>query len=245
MTGVPYTLAETPEAGRLGLVVLQVDETIESDFRRLLPDNVTLHVSRVPSGAELTPETIAGMEHDLPAAVSLLPQAPEYDAVGYACTSGTTLLGADRVAGLIRANCKTRVVCNPLDAATDAFRHLGTPNIGLVSPYVASVSEPLARASETSGIAVRAALSFGEKIEANVARIDAPSIRAAAHEVAKTDGVEAVFLSCTNLRTLDILPDLEHELGLPVVSSNLALAWAMAGTLGEAPALRIASRLTR
>lgn len=45
------------------------------------------------------PETIAQMEHDLPrAASSLPPHGAEFDAIGQACISGVTLIGADRVA---------------------------------------------------------------------------------------------------------------------------------------------------
>ena len=75
MNSFPYALQEDKRP-RLGLIVLQVDETIEQDFRCLLaPDAVRLHVSRVPSGAELTPNTIASMNATLPAAAALLPSA--------------------------------------------------------------------------------------------------------------------------------------------------------------------------
>ncbi|WP_370295879.1 hypothetical protein [Poseidonocella sp. HB161398] len=52
MAGFPHDL----EAPRPGLVVLQMDETIENDFRHLFaPGTARLQVSRVPSGAKLTP----------------------------------------------------------------------------------------------------------------------------------------------------------------------------------------------
>ena len=63
-----------------------------------------------------------------------------------------------------------------------------------------------------------------------MARIDPASIRAAALSVGA--GADAVFLSCTNLRTLDIIEDLETDLGKPVLSSNQVLAWHMAKLAG-------------
>jgi maleate isomerase len=75
-------------------------------------------------------------------------------------------------------------------------------------------------------------LSFGEELEARVARIDPKSIQAAALEIGRDPEVDAVFLSCTNLRTMDIIDALEDELGKPVVSSNQALAWHMAQLAG-------------
>lgn len=234
MSNFPYTLDDDTGARRtLGLIVLQVDETIETEFRQLFRDkHVALYVSRIPSGADLTPETIARMEAELPHAASLLPQTPQYDAVGYACTSGTTLIGAEQVAKLVAGSCRTRLVTDPLSAAINAFRALGVSSVGLVTPYIAPVAEPVLRAIEREGVTVPASLSFGERSEANVARIDAASVRAAALEVARGREVEAVFLSCTNLRTLGLIADLEAELGLPVLSSNLALGWRMARAAG-------------
>ena len=73
----------------LGLIVLQTDETIEGEFRRLLPDpDIALHVSRVPSGKVVTPQMLAQMHDELPAAAAVLPDASRFDAIAYCCTSG-------------------------------------------------------------------------------------------------------------------------------------------------------------
>ena len=68
MTHAPYTLTgPIGTKATLGLIVLQVDETIEQDFRRLFRDPaIALYVSRIPSGADLTPETIATMKTTCP-----------------------------------------------------------------------------------------------------------------------------------------------------------------------------------
>lgn len=245
MSGYPYKLSgPIGEKGTLGLIVLQVDETIEQDFRRIFAaDGYALYVSRIPSGDELTPETIAQMGIDLPQAVSLLPPAVDFDVVGYACTSGTTLIGPDRVAELIKGASRTRHTANPLNATCDALTALGARSFGLVSPYIETVAGSMKTEFERRGFAVPASISFGEEVEARVARIDPASIRDAALQIGREPGVEAVFLSCTNLRTLDIIDGLEAELGLPVVSSNLAMAWQMAGFIGATKDLAAPGRL--
>lgn len=247
MTAFPYALTgPIGSKATLGLIVLQVDETIEQDFRRLFAGpEIALYVSRIPSGADLNPDTIAQMETALPQAAGLLPPAASFDAVGYGCTSGTTLIGADRVAALVKSAARTRHVADPLTAALAAMRGLGAGAVGIVSPYIDSVAQPIRAAFERAGFAVPATLSFGEAVEARVARIDPASIRAAALAVGAEAGVEAVFLSCTNLRTLDILDDLEQALGLPVVSSNQALAWQMMLQAGLAPPPHAPGRLFR
>ncbi|MEM9432068.1 MAG: aspartate/glutamate racemase family protein [Pseudomonadota bacterium] len=224
----PYELVEDTRP-RLGLVVLQADETVEDDFRRLFsPDEVCLHITRIPSGAALNPETIRDMEAALPAAAALMPEAVRFDAVGYGCTSGSTLIGAHRVRALVQAGCRTEAVTDPLTAAFAAFSSLNCTRVGIVSPYIASVSEALRRAFEAHGFEVPRVVSFGEEIEANVARIAPTSIRSAAESLVGGSALDGVFLSCTNLRTLGVLDDLQRALGLPVLSSNLALAWHLA-----------------
>jgi len=238
MTAFPYALQEDT-LPRLGLIVLQVDETIEHDFHRLFaPDAARLHISRVPSGAELTPDSIATMETALPTAASLLPTSRPMDVIGYACTSGTTLIGADRVRDLVMGAAQCRTVTDPLTAALAHCRALGLARIGIVSPYIASVAEPIRAAFEAQGIAVPGTLSFGEEVEARVARIAPSSIADAARDLARRNHLEGMFLSCTNLRTLDIIDPLTQELGLPVLSSNQCLAWHMAVLSGSDCKLR-------
>lgn len=211
----------------LGLVVLQADETLEQDFRRLFPDrDIAIYTSRIPSGDDLTTDSIAAMEAELPRGAGLLPRAARFDAVGYGCTSGTTLIGAEAVARMLRQGVETPMVTDPLTAALAALRALGVHRLGLVTPYVESIAAPVRDAFVQAGYAVGQTLTFGEKVEARVARIAPASIKSAAQAAAK--GAQAVFLSCTNLRTLDIIDDLEAELGLPVISSNQVLAWHMA-----------------
>lgn len=230
MTAFPYVLAQDM-LPRLGLIVLQVDETIEQDFRRMIPPAIAkLHVSRVPSGAALTPDSIAEMETALAPAARLLPAG--LDVVGYACTSGTTLIGAERVHGLILGAAQTRAATDPLTAALAQCRARGLGRVGIVSPYIASVAEPIRAAFEAGGIAVPATLSFGEEVEARVARIAPASIAQAARALAQQAELDGIFLSCTNLRTLDILDPLARELGVPVLSSNQCLAWHMAQLCG-------------
>ncbi|MBO9409481.1 aspartate/glutamate racemase family protein [Shimia sp. R9_1] len=248
MDTVPFTLG-TPASGHhtLGLIVLKFDETLEQDFRRLFPSrDLALYTSRVPSGAEVTTDTLQEMSETLPASAALFPPAARFDAVGYGCTSGTTMIGAAKVAGLVQQGVNTPAVTDPLTAAIAACRALNITRLGMVTPYVAEVSLPVQRAFEAAGISVPALVSFGEAGEENVARITADSVKSAALKVGQ-QAVDAVFLSCTNLQTLDVIADLEATLSKPVFSSNTALAWHMVQLSGaplspEAPGQLFAHR---
>jgi maleate isomerase len=154
-------------------------------------------------GGELTPDTIATMRTDLSRAAGLLPPAAAFDTIGYACTSGATLIGPDAVAALVSGTAKTQTVSDPLTTSVAALRALDVRSFAIVSSYVASVAEPVRTAFPKAGFNVPVAISFGEEVEARVARIDPASIHDTALEAGVACGVEAAFLSCTKLRTLD------------------------------------------
>ncbi|MCH2165568.1 MAG: aspartate/glutamate racemase family protein [Marinovum sp.] len=227
-----YDLIE-PDMPGLGLIVLRVDETIEDEFRRhFSPDQVRLHISRVQSGDDLTPETITQMGPRLQDAAALLPRAAQFDVVGYACTSATASLGADYVAQAVRGGVPCKEVTDPLSSALAYAKAHDLKRMAIVSPYEPHVAAPLLSAFERGGVEVVDSLSFGEKSEACVARIASTSIADAARHLVSRCHTDGLFLSCTNLKTFSLRPSLEQELGVPVLSSNHALAWHMAQLAG-------------
>lgn len=217
---------------RLGLIVLNVDETIETEMRRMIGiDGVALYCTRVESGAQLNEQGIAEMAARIPDAARLLPPDTSMDVVGYACTSGATLIGPENVAKSIRearpATFAASRVSDPLTAVKAACRHLGLARIGFVTPYIASVSAAMRAALEQDGLGIAAFGSFEQSEERAVARITPQSVRQAILNVGRAGPCDGVFVSCTNVRTLEVLQQTEGELGVPVVSSNQALAWHM------------------
>ncbi|WP_223274777.1 aspartate/glutamate racemase family protein [Tateyamaria sp. syn59] len=238
----PYDL-ETDRPAQLGLIALQADETIEQDMRQLLPHHVEYMVSRVPSGASVTPETLADMAAHLTEAARLLPRGADLSCVAYGCTSGAAEIGAERIRDLIHAGIATPSVTDPVTALTAVCRSLGVTRLGLLSPYIASVSDRLRAVLAASGIEVVSFTSFNEPVEERVVRIASQSVIAAAQDLGRDAQVDALFLSCTNLRTLRAIPVIEAARGIPVLSSNLVLAWHMTQLAGETLAPDLPFRL--
>lgn len=217
-----------PTLPSLGLVVLQSDETIEQEFRQIFGPEQLIYVSRVPCATEVSRDTLQEMAATLPTAAGLFPVAADLATIGYACTSGTAQIGAAKVAGLVREGCDTPHVTDPLTALIAACGALGITRLGFLSPYVADVSKHLITVLADNGISSPVFGSFEEGNETTVAHISPQSTIDAAKALAAQGGVDALFLSCTNLRTLGVIEQLEAETGLPVLSSNLVLAWHMA-----------------
>ncbi len=211
-----------------GLIALQSDETLEPEVTPMLSgDGLALYATRVPSAPEVTAETLATMEAGLAASAGLLPPSIDFDVVGYACTSGASVIGAAAVAAQVRRGVKTREVTNPMSALAAACAALGISQTALLSPYVAHVSDALRAALAENGVETPVFGSFDEAEEARVARMDPASVVAPAVELAGQGDVQGVILSCTNLRTITVIEQIETACGLPVLSSNQALAWHM------------------
>jgi maleate isomerase len=122
-----------------------------------------------------------------------------------------------------------------VSALIAACAHLGVTRIGLISPYVASVSDQLRVVLADAGIRVTHFASFDEPTEERVVRISPDSITATAIAMGDAEDCEAVFLSCTNLRTLDVIAQIATQIVKPVLSSNQVLAWHLCRLLDVVP----------
>jgi len=227
MSHLPYRLdADDPAAPPIGLIVLQADETLEPEMRQYFRDHPSpVYVSRIASAPEVTRDDLAAMAPGLSQAADLLPKARAFAAVGYGCTSASAVIGSQKVEALVRQSCATAHVTDPLRAATACAAHLGVSRFALLSPYIAEVSAPLRAAFARAGISTEVFGSFGEAQEAKVARISQGSIIEAATALGSDPNVDAVFISCTNLKTRTAIPEIRERLGKPVLSSNQSLAW--------------------
>ena len=108
-----------------------------------------------------------------------------------------------------------------------ACQENGVRRLAILSPYVEDVSETLRQRLRSAGVETPQFGSFNEENETAVAHISANSVLAAATVLFQRGGCDAIFISCTNLQTLDIITEIEKQCSCPVWSSNLVLGWHM------------------
>lgn len=222
-----FALGRSPaHRAAIGLIVLATDHTIEHEWHRILQiEGVALYEARLANSPDIRPETLAEMEKDIAPTAALLLPGQRMDVIAFGCTSGAMVIGEDKVFERIRES-RPGVSCtSPITAAQAAFHALGARRIGLLTPYVRSVSDWMADYITDRGYAVTASASYEHADDNEVARIDADSIRASVLQLGKQADVDAVFVSCTSLRIADRVAALEEEIGKPVLSSNHAMAW--------------------
>lgn len=214
------------ERARIGLLVLKSDQTMEAEFRALtnLP-GVGVYHARLANDEVVTPDTLANMEAELPVAAGLLPRYLGLKSIGYGCTSGSTIIGEDRVNSILNDSHPGVPSTNPMTAAKAALKQLDVKRLGLLTPYSPHVTEAMQARFEEAGIDVTVIGSFYEESDIVVGQIDTKSILNAAITVGRSEDCDGVFISCTSLRTAGVIELAERELEKPVTASNHALAW--------------------
>ena len=224
-----FDFSTDPDASvraRLGLLVLESDQTMEREIREITDTlGVSVYHARLANETVVTSDSLAKMEAELPVAASLLPEYLGLRAIGYGCTSGATVIGEDRIEAILRGTHPDIPSTNPLTAAKAALKALGVERLGLLTPYTPEVTEAMQQRFGEAGIAITVVGSVYEENDIVVGQIDPKSILKAAIALGKSDLCDGIFISCTSLRAAGIIKEAEVELGKPVTASNHALAW--------------------
>lgn len=231
----PLLYSEEEYFCRIGLIVLATDLTSEHDFINICNSpRIRLHISRTEYKNPVTPENLLAMKNGLAESAALLVPGIPLQAVYFSCTSGGALLGDKTVVEKIQSATGRVPVITPLSAATSAFTALGTRKISILTPYTEDVARPVGNYFEEGGFTVQNISYMGLADDREMARITAESIIAAAKETI-SDDAEALFISCTALRSAEVAGLIEKEIGKPVVTSNQAAAWKVLSITGIAP----------
>ncbi|MDG4853469.1 MULTISPECIES: aspartate/glutamate racemase family protein [unclassified Mesorhizobium] len=210
----------------IGLAILATDQTLEHEFRALVRiPGVAFYEARLFNDNDITPDTLRAIGPRIAPTVDLILPSIPLDVVGFGCTSATMTLGEEAVFAEIR-KARPGVACTtPVTGALAAFKALGAKGIGLLTPYAPEINQGLVTYFTGRGLDIAAVATFDRRDDREAARISLASIEAAAERMAAAPGVDAIFISCTSLRVAEAVAELEQRIGIPVTSSNHAMAW--------------------
>ena len=226
------TLAPILDSGlgsraRIGLIVLRSDQTIEYEARQIfahLP-GTALYQSRIYNDFQINRDTLLAMKPLIPEAARLLPVPWDFLSIGFACTSAAMLIGDGPIAELVHQIHPGVAVSNPVNACVEAFKALSVKRIAVVTPYSKTVNEAIAAGLEARGLEIPVFVSFEEPDDNIVAKISEEAVANAARTAASDPAVDGVFISCTSIRAVSFIADLEKKIDKPVTSSNHAILW--------------------
>ena len=228
---------ESRGRARIGVITPFSNTNLEADLVLLRPPGVSFHVARaggydldeVPDSAQMRKFARAGLDGVLGLLMAARP-----DIVLYGCTSATLSSepAYDRRFRLAIEEAAGVPAVTAAGALVGGLRDLGARRVAFCSPYTEALNREGAAFLEAAGFEVVRTAGIGRDLgnygqsELEPGEVFRLGMRAD-HEDA-----EAIVLSCTDMRAVEVIEALEDRTGKPVVTSNQAMVHAALARLG-------------
>ena len=230
---------------KIGLIYPATSPAGEMEFHKYLPEGVALLTNRILL-ERVDPEGLGAMEERVAEAARVTATARP-DIVVFACTSGSLIKGYGYDQRLIRQIQDAAGGIPALTTTTamvEALRAVGAKRVAVSTPYCAAVDQAEKQFLEDSGFSVTEIRGLGLSGALEIPRVTPDQIYRQTMALDRT-GADAVFVSCTGIGIMDVIPMLEEDLGLPVVTSNQATLWLTLRRLGIQAKLPLGSLFQR
>jgi maleate isomerase len=222
-----------PEHHGIG-VVAPFDFALDRELWRWVPEDVSLYLTRLPFFTTPVTVEMARAVGDRRAVrrATLDVLTPEPGAVMYACTSGSFVNGkaGEYVLRRTMLDAGAPAACTTSGALIDALATLGITRLAIATPYIESVTMRLVGYLAEHG--VRTVASEGLGLLGHIWRVSYAEVVDIVRSVDRPEA-EALFISCTNLPTYDVIEPLEQALGKPVITANQVTMWAALRAIGR------------
>ena len=223
----------TPRSGaKIGVLVPFTNVNLEPDMQLLCPEGCTVHferlggydVDKIPGAEQMSGLGSSNLDDTLRLISGVRPKA-----ILYGCTSATLTHGVefDRSLADNIANTCGSISITAAGALVNALTTLGATQIGFSSPYIGEVNRLAIEflASENiktvSQFEIEAELDNYGQGELKPEEVFELAIKA------DQPDVEAIVLSCTDMRSVEAIADIEQATGKPVVTSNQAMIFEL------------------
>ena len=212
------------DRAKIGYVLLATEQTIEDDVMTLRPQGVGVHFTRAAIPDSITNATLAA-QADLLAdcAATLLPDG-SLDVVCYGCTSGSLVIGEDRVFAELHKGAPNAKPTSIITGVIRALETVQARRIVVATPYLEEINVREAEYLERAGFEILSIVGLDLEKDSDMVRVAPDFIAEFALSLDRNDA-DAIFVSCGALRTLDVIGEIESRAGKPAISSNQAMIW--------------------
>ncbi|WP_170756035.1 Asp/Glu racemase [Ruegeria lacuscaerulensis] len=233
---------------RFGILVPFTNTNLEPDMYLLRPDGVSLHFARmggydqdeIPDAEQMHGLGAANLEEPLRLLQGVRPKV-----ILYGCTSATLTHGFafDRtLAARIKAECGAETV-TAAGAIVFALRSLRAKNIGFASPYVPAINDLAVSFLTEAGIHTVNRSEVASTLDNYGQGTIGPQAVFELGRAADHPKADAIVLSCTDMRSVEVIDQLEQALGKPIVTSNQAMMYQARHIMGLANSVHGYGRL--
>lgn len=219
--------------GRIGAIIPATNVTCEYEYNKMAPEGISVHVARI-----FVPEVTDPKEKEkqiLKFGSGIKKAAKEVAQVNpriiaFCCTSGSFIKGKGHDKEIINTiETETKIpAITTSTAVLDAFKKFNLKRIAMVTPYNIEIAEkevcffekviPGFKIVTMKNLGIVSGLDKGELY---------PSSAYIAAKEADVPEAEAIFISCTAWRSIDVIELLEKDLKKPVITSNQATMWGI------------------
>jgi maleate isomerase len=229
---------------RIGLLVPSSNSTVEVEFYRALPPDVSVHVGRLPI-TQVDPASIAGMVDPIETESRKLASADvEVIVLGAAAPSFLKGMGYDREMAQRIARASGKPATTASTALLQSLAALGVRRIALGTAYSVQVNDIAIAFLRANGVEVVKTECLGLVDNLEIGRLDVGSALALGRRIACAEAQAIAFL-CTNWQSMAIIDELESDTGRPVLSSTQFSVWAALRTIGYTGHIEGYGRLLR
>ena len=234
---------------RIGLIVPASNTTCEREIATLCPEGVATYTTRI----FFDPSTIHGLlalKKEAGRASRELSCEGICQIIAFCCTSGSMIGGVNydrEITDFIEKESNTLAIATAT-AVMAAFDALQVKKIAVATPYPGEVNKFIKEIIEHSGYKVTQLEGVYEHL--STAEVKNKMIGSLQPESAYEMGLkvnskenDAIFISCTNFRSIEIIQKLEMETSKPVVTSNQATLWYALRKLGLKDSIKGYGRL--
>lgn len=209
---------------KIGFVLLATEQTIEENMFRMCPKGVGVHFTRAYNPDSITVESLSRQADDLARAASTLLPDGSLDVISYACTSGSLVIGEERVFAELSKGAPGAKTTSLISGVLRALRQVGAKRVSVATPYLDEINAREVTYMEDAGFEICEIRGLNLEKDSDMIRVRPDVIAELAASVDRPDA-DAVFISCGALRSIDVVDALEQRLGKPVICSNQAMMW--------------------
>ena len=209
---------------RAGLIIPSSNTIIEREFSKIHPDIITFHFSRLKL-KNVSIDELEAMKENVEEASELLADA-KVDLICYACTSGSLYGGLkyeEEIVKKIETKTKIKAITTA-KSVIEALNRLKVKNISVATPYSQKINLKVREFLENNDFNILKLEGLGITDNLKIGNVDLMEVYDLAKRAYKKSA-ECLFISCTNLGTIELIDTLENELNLYVISSNTATLW--------------------
>lgn len=220
---------------RIGVLVPPGNVAVENEFPYFLPDGVGCSFSRLyRKSREVSVEGHREMLRSTESAALSVAQS-DPGIILFACTSASFMdgVGADEALAKRITDATGIPAIATATAVAEALRAVNASKVFMVTPYRDDINALERTFYTDAGFDIVDLQAIPCRTTTDIREV--PSRRAAEMVAQHSDTVaqcDSIFLSCTNLHTMDVIAEIEAATGLPVVTSNQATLWAGLRAIG-------------